>query len=139
MKNESIKPQLKSAEKEPEPMVRQSFRIPVSEKESVHVLIKKRKYQVSNISREGIGIGFGILPDLKFGEVLTGCELILKKERLKGLTGRVIHYSSSASGQLQHGIQWIDLQPKQQQAIDDNFLQMKTRALENNDRNTSNI
>jgi c-di-GMP-binding flagellar brake protein YcgR len=137
MKNESVKPQLTSAGKESEPMVRQSFRIPVSEKESVQVLIKHRKYHVSNISREGIGIGFGIQPDLKFGEVLTGCELILKKERLKGLSGRVIHYSSSASGQLQHGIQWSDLEDGQQKAIDQFCLQMKTQALENHDRNIS--
>ena len=134
MKTESIELQHRSEGKESAPLVRQSFRIPVSEKESVHVIIKQKPYRVSNISQEGVGISSDNLLDLKFDEILTGCELILQKERLKGLTGKIIHYSASASGPLEHGIQWFDLKKEQRQALDKLFLQMKTRALENNDR-----
>jgi len=109
MKNESIERQFRSEKKESAPLVRQSFRIPVFEKEIIQVLIKQKKYLVFNISQGGVGISSDNLPDLKSDEILTGCELILQKERFKGLTGKIIHYSASASGPLEHGIHGLIL------------------------------
>ncbi len=137
MKTESIELQPRSEEKESAPLVRKFFRIPVSEKESVHVFIKQRKYRVSNISQEGVSIHSDNLSDLKSGEIYTGCELILINERFKGLTGKIIHYSPSASGQLEQGIRWVGLDAEQRQSLETGFLQMKTRVLENNDRKIS--
>jgi len=139
MKTESIELQFLSEEKESATLVRHSFRIPVSEKESVHVIIKQKPYRVFNISQGGVGINSDGLFGLKFGDIYTGCELILQNERLKGLTGKIIHYSPSASGQLEHGIQWIGLDGEQRQSLDVVFLQMKSRVLENNDRKISKI
>jgi hypothetical protein len=135
MKTESIELHPRSEEKESAPLVRQSFRIPVSEKESVHVIIKQKPYRVSNINQGGVGISSDGLFDLKFGDIYTDCELILQNERFKGLTGKIIHYSPSAAGQLEHGIQWIGLDGEQRQLLEAVFLQMKSCALENNDRN----
>jgi hypothetical protein len=137
MKTESIELQPRSEGKESAPLVRQSFRIPVSEKESVHVIIKQKPYRVSNISQGGVGISADRLFGFKFGEIYTGCELILRNEKFKGLTGKIIHYSPSASGQLEHGIQWVGLDGEQRQSLDAVFLQMKSRVLETNDRNIS--
>jgi c-di-GMP-binding flagellar brake protein YcgR len=134
MKTESTELQARSEEKESAPLVRKFFRIPVSQKESVHVIIKQKKYRVSNISQGGVGISSEHLSDFKYGEICSGCELILEHERFKGLSGKIVHYSPSASGQLEQGIQWIDLDSKQKQALDAVFLKMKTRVLENNDR-----
>ncbi len=139
MKTESIEIRPRSEEKESAPLVRQSFRIPVSEKESVHVIIKQKTYRVSNIGQEGVGIRSDRLSGLKFGEIYTNCELILQNERFKGLTGKIIHYSPSASGQLEHGIRWIGLDAEQRQSLEAVFLQMKSCALENNDRKISKI
>ena len=139
MKSESIEFQSRSEEKESAPQVRKSFRIPVSDREFVQVSIKQRKYRVSNISQGGVGINSEGLSDLKYGEIYTGCELILLNERFKGLTGKIIHYSASASGQLEQGIQWTGLDAEQRQSLDAVFLQMKTRVLENNDREISEI
>jgi hypothetical protein len=137
MKTESIKLQPRSEEKESAPVVRQSFRIPVAEQESVHVIIKQKPYRVSNISQGGVGISSDRLFGFKFGEIYTGCELILRNQRFKGLTGKIIHYSPSASGELEHGIQWVDLDGRQRQSLDAVFLQMKSSVFENNDRNIS--
>ena len=123
--------------KESAPLVRKSFRIPVSDKESVQVFIKQRKYRVSNISQGGVGINSEGLSDLKYGEIYTDCELILPTERFKGLTGKIVHYSASASGRLEQGIQWTGLNAEQRQSLDAVFLQMKTRVLENSDREIS--
>lgn len=137
MKNESIELQGGAKQKESEPLVRQSFRIPVAEKESVHVIIKQNRYRVSNISQGGVGISSDRLFGFKFGEIYTGCELILRNQRFKGLTGKIIHYSPSASGPLEHGIQWVGLDGEQRHSFDAVFLEMKSRVLENNDRNIS--
>jgi hypothetical protein len=139
MKTESIELQPRSEGKKSAPLVRQSFRIPVSEKESVFVIIKQKPYRVSNINQGGVGISSDGLFGLKFGDIYTGCELILRNEKFKGLTGKLIHYSPSASGQLEHGIQWIGLDGEQRQALDAVFLQMKSRVFENNDRKISKI
>ena len=134
MKTESIKLQSEAEGKESAPLVRKNFRIPVSGKESIQVFIKQKKYRVSNISQGGVGISSDHLSDFKQGEICTGCELILHTERFKGLSGKIVHYSPSTSGQLEQGIQWIDLDAKQKQSLDAVFLQMKNRVLENNDR-----
>jgi c-di-GMP-binding flagellar brake protein YcgR len=134
MKTESIEGQAKSEENKSAPLVRKFFRIPVSEKESVQVYIKQKRYRVANISQGGVGISSEHLSDFKQGEICTGCELILENERFKGLSGKIVHYSPSTSGQLEQGIQWIDLDAKQKQALDAVFLKMKTRVLANTDR-----
>jgi hypothetical protein len=139
MKTESIELQPRSGKKESAPLVRQFFRIPVSETESAYVVVHQNKYRVANISQGGVGIHFDAPSDLKFGEIYTDCELVLGKERFGGLTGKVIHYSPSASGELEQGIQWVKADAVQRQALDTLFSQMKTRFLENNDRKISNV
>ncbi|MCP3941353.1 MAG: PilZ domain-containing protein [Desulfobacteraceae bacterium] len=139
MKNESIEFQFISDEKESAVPVRQYFRIPISDKESVQVLIKEKKHFVSDISQGGISISSDDPSDLESGEILADCELILGKSRLSGLAGRVVRRTSSGSGLLQYGIQWIDLQTEQRQILDEIILKMKTRILENNDRNVNKI
>ena len=110
MKNTSIEFCLISDEKEENTQVRRFFRVPVSDKESVRVRIRQKEYGVSNISRGGIGIGPGSRPEFESGEILVDCELILANDRIKGLTGKIIHCSSADAGPLRYGIQWIDLQ-----------------------------
>lgn len=139
MKKESIEFQLISEGKESGTQVRKIFRIPVSKKESVQVLIKQKKYWVSNISRVGIGISPDSQLELSSGEILVDCELILETASITGLTGKVIHCSFSEFGPLQYGVQWLDLQASQIKSLDDILLQMKTRALEKNDRKISKV
>ena len=139
MKNESIEFQLISEGNGSGPQVRQIFRIPVSKKDSVQVLIKQKKYLVANISQGGIGISPDNQLELESDEILHDCELILSETRISGLTGKVIHCSFSEFGPLQFGVQWEDLQPRQVQALDKILLQMKARVLEKNDRNLGKV
>ncbi|MCP4717847.1 MAG: PilZ domain-containing protein [Desulfobacteraceae bacterium] len=137
MKKESIEFQLISEGKKSSTLVRQIFRVPISDNESVHILIKQKKYLVSNISQGGIGISPDSQLNLEADEILVDCELILANTSISGLTGKVIHCSFSEFGPLQYGVQWLELQTGQSQSLDDILSQMKARALEDNDRNIS--
>ncbi|OQY53469.1 MAG: hypothetical protein B6230_00105 [Desulfobacteraceae bacterium 4572_89] len=141
MKNESIGFQPISegkefgAEKESAQQVRQLFRIPVSDKEFIQVIIRKQKYFVSDISQKGIGFSIESRLGFQHGEILTNCELKLAdKARLNNLTGKVIHCSSTEQGSLQYGIQWINLGNREKKTLKDILSQMKSGALKRNDR-----
>jgi c-di-GMP-binding flagellar brake protein YcgR len=138
MKDESIEFELNSAEKESAEPVRQFFRVPVSDKESIQVLIKQKKYSVTDISLGGVRISPDNPFDPESGEILPDCELILTQARLSGLTGKVIHRSSSEFGPSQYGIQWLDIKISQRETLDEIILQMKNRALGNNDLDVTN-
>jgi len=141
MKNESIGFQSISEGKEPgekkeyEQLVRQSFRIPVSDKEFIQVIIREKKYFVSDISQKGIGFSIDSRLGFEYGEILTHCELRLTdKVRLNNLTARVIHCSSTETGYLQYGIQWIDLGSQEKKTLKEILSQMQSGVLKNNDR-----
>jgi hypothetical protein len=134
MKNESIEFQSIYEGKESGQVVRQSFRVPVSDKKIIQVIIRKKIYSVSDISQRGVGISPDSRLDLEFNEILTGCELKLADGTwLKGLTGKVIHCSSTEPGQLQYGIQWIYLGTREKKILNEIFSQMKSGVLKNID------
>lgn len=135
MKKESIELTPISKEKEPFPLVRQSFRVPVSGKEIALIIFRQKQYFVSDINQGGVGISVDQAFDFESNEILTPCELRLSKINLTGLTGRVIHCSSSISGKLQFGIQWIDLGPRERETLNEILSQLKQGALQNSDRN----
>lgn len=139
MNNESIEFESISEAKEPAPLVRQSFRVPVSDPESVQVIIRQKSYEVFDINLGGVGISSENEFDFESGQILTPCELRLSTMNLTGLTGRVIHCSSADSGRLQYGIQWMDLGPREKKILDQILVQMKEGALKNNDRNLTTI
>ena len=119
--------------------VRHLFRIPVSDQDSVKVLIKQETYPVSNINQGGIGIDGEHQPKIILGEILEDCELIFPNTRIVGLTGKVIHSSCADFGPTLYGIGWMELTPGQTAALNEILSKMKAQTLENNDRNIVSI
>ncbi len=139
MNKESIEFESIPAGKDPNPLVRQSFRVPISGPESVQIIIRQKTYEVSDLNQGGVGILSENEFNFESGEILNACELRLTTMHLTGLTGRVVHCSSAESGRLRYGIQWTDLGPRETEILDEFLLQIKAGALKNNDRNFTTI
>lgn len=135
MKNKSIELVPIAKEKESNSLVRKSFRVPVSDNEIARIIFNQKQYSVSDINQGGVGLSVDQAFDFESNDILTPCELRLSTTHLTGLTGRVIHCSSSISGRLQYGIQWIDLGPGERETLNEILSQLKQGALENSDRN----
>ena len=146
MENESIEFLSISGGKEPSEkkeytqMVRQLFRVPAPDKEFIQVIIRKKKYSVSDISERGIGIRIDSHLGFEYGEILTHCDLqMVNRTSLHNLTGKIIHCSSTEPGNLQYGIQWLDLGSREKKILNEIISQMKSEALKNNDRNITKV
>jgi len=137
MENQSILFQAISGEKEADSPVRKAFRVPVPDSASVQVFLREKEYSLLNISHGGISALCDEVLDIECDAIRTGWKLRLEEIRLHNLTGKVVHCSSMASGQLLYGIQWVDLEEDQIAAISEAVSQLKTMAFGDNDRNIS--
>ena len=135
MENQSILFQAISGEKKADLPVRKAFRVPVPDSASVQVFLGEKEYSLLNISHGGISVLCDEALDVECDAIRTGWELRLEKIELPNLTGRVVHCSSMASGQLLYGIQWVDLGEDQIAVIREAVSQLKIMAFGNNDRN----
>ena len=86
--------------------VRQSFRVPVSSKNNILAVLQGQTFLVANISGTGIAIVADSCLVFEQGQILKDAQLWLGTTRLTGLTGKVVHCSVHASGQLHFGIKW---------------------------------
>lgn len=112
--------------------VRESFRVPVSSKHNVLAIFQGQTYAVANVSATGIAIHSESCLEFESGQILTDSELWLGTQRLTGLTGKVIHCSVHASGQLQFGISWQDMGTEAKAILKERLERLKTEALEEN-------
>jgi len=135
MENQSILFQAISGEKEADPMVRKAFRVPVPDSASVQVFLGEKEFSLLNVSHGGICVLCDEALDVECDEMLSGWKLRLEENHLHNLTGRVVHCSSTTSGQLLYGIQWVDLGEEQIDVLSKAVSQLKIKAFENNDRN----
>jgi len=135
MEKESILFQPISREKETASLVRKSFRVPVPDSASVQVLLGKKEYSLLNISQGGISVLCDDILDVECDGVQAGWDVTLEKIRLYNLTGRVIHCSSMASGDLLYGIEWVDLGEDEVAAINEAVSQFKEMVFGDNNQN----
>ena len=106
-------------------VARHFFRIPIMEKTDFLLIIGTKTYSIVNISVSGLGAL--VDPDDSFflGQILNNCEIMLLKERIKGLTGKITHCSSDMSGQRMCGIKWINPDPQNCEKIESVLLAMQ--------------
>ena len=109
--------------------VRQSFRVPVSDKENILAIINGQTYRVANISESGIAIHADSCLEFESGQILSGTELWLGTERLKDLTGIVVHCSVHDGGFLQFGIQWQGMSGPELKTLANVIGNLKDKAL----------
>ncbi len=98
-------------DQELEKITRKSFRLPISQSETVTASISGKKYDVVNIvgsERVGIGIRLKKKDIFSAGEEISGIQLVLKSSLVK-LKGIVLHVSPDGSGRYLCGIELIKL------------------------------
>jgi len=100
---------IQSLPQETEIPVRQSFRVPVSNKSNILAVLQEQTFSVANVSGSGIAILADSCLVFEEGQILKDAQLWLGTTRLTGLTGKVIHCSVQASGQFYFGIEWLDM------------------------------
>jgi hypothetical protein len=114
---------------DPAHWVRQNFRVPVSEKESISATISSISYHVSDIGLEGIGILVQDNQIFEVGDQLDACQLNFGDTRLSDLTGKIVHCAIHDGSLWQFGIHWIDLLDSQEKILEQQLIRLKKQVL----------
>lgn len=114
-------------------IVRKSFRIPLENNEVNWVQIGEKKYPIRDICLDGIGITLEEAADLSISDTLMDCELHVDGFIIKGLNGRVIHFSLNSGQDWQCGIQWIAIDKESAQKISNKVSDLKDELLKRED------
>lgn len=112
-----------------EPPVRKFFRVPVSDEENITARINGQTYSVANISVAGIAIHAESCLEFEAGQTLEEVVLWIGTERLRGLTGEVIHCSVHDGGYLRFGIQWQGMGAQDRAVLETAMGQLTARVL----------
>ncbi len=90
-------------------IVRNSFRIPIDDKENTWVVIHKKRYPVLDICLNGISIDLEKNSPFTVEQALLNCELNIFDVSIKKLKGKIVHLTSSKEGKWRCGVRWIDM------------------------------
>ena len=129
MNNESIEFQSITDDPSLPKVVRKAFRVPVEETQKAWVLIDETHYPVLDICLGGISIAIQDNSAFNVGQQLAQCELNLFDESIKGLTGRVVHFSSTREQEWKYGIQWVDMEKETASLLATIISRMKVQLL----------
>lgn len=127
---------LEEVEKDPllHKVVRQSFRIPITDSENFWVRIGETQYPIQDVCMDGIGITLEDPSNFTISQVFMDCEIGIKNEIISGLNGRVIHFSLNAGKDWQCGIQWINISKEAEQKLADVVSNLKKEFLTEDDQ-----
>lgn len=109
--------------------VRNSFRVPASDKDNVLAVFYQKNYTVVNLSTIGIAISADSCLEFEAGQIIDDAELVIGNQRMKGLTAKVVHCSVHDSGDLQFGLSWVDMSPGDKAQLDAVIEEIKARFL----------
>ncbi|MCG8684716.1 MAG: PilZ domain-containing protein [Desulfobacterales bacterium] len=110
--------------------IRHAYRVPASEKDDIQAILYRRTYSVTNISAIGIAIHSNSCLEFESGQIIEDAELKVGSLHMTHLRGKVIHCSVHDSGDLQFGIEWLDMKSKDRERLEESLGQFKARALE---------
>ncbi len=129
MKKQSI--ELTSINEDPvlPKIVRHSFRVPILDKDKIHVTIQENSFPVLDLSESGISIAPQKKVHLLVDEKIKNCELHIFDTVLKGLTAQVVHFSSNSGEAWQYGLKWINLSKKMRNQLSEVILAIKEKLL----------
>ncbi len=97
--------------------IRQSFRVPVDVQDDIAVWLDNQVYSVVDICPGGVNFVAKDQTPFSIGQLIEGCELIIPGSRIKDLTARIVHSSSTPEGDWHNGVKWNDLADEAQQQI----------------------
>lgn len=110
-------------------VVRKAFRVPIEETQTAWVLIDEQQYPVLDICLGGISIAIQDNLAFNVGQQLVQCELTLFDASIKGLNGRVVHFSSNREQEWKYGIQWMDINKETASLLSTIISRMKEQLL----------
>ncbi len=113
-------------------VARKSFRIPIIDKPGFSLINDGKSYSLANISVSGLGILVESESSFFLGQVLNDCELILLKNSIKGLQGKIVHCSADISGKRLCGVKWLNLDPRNNKKIEAVVLALKKKMFGDN-------
>ncbi len=90
--------------------VRKSFRIPIREQNHFSIIINGVSFPVEDINAKGAGVL--MVEDLSFfkGQLLSGCELILGKDKFNDIECQIVHITSVKDSPPLFGVKWLNLE-----------------------------
>jgi hypothetical protein len=112
-------------------IVRKYFRVPVDRPDQIWVKINNTKYPVRDICLDGVGITLEDPGTFVISQTVTDCELQISDVVLKGLNGRVVHFSLNSGKDWQCGIHWTSLDENAARRIADKLSVLKNELLSN--------
>lgn len=111
-----------------EPMsVRRSFRVPVDVSDNIHAVICKKRYQVRDISCDGISIPCNGRNTFMVAQIFENCLLETPVGKIQNLTGKIVHLSNNDGDEWLNGVQWIEPEPAARQKIADLVAALKEK------------
>lgn len=109
--------------------IRNSFRIPASDKDNVLAVFYNKTYTVVNLSKVGIAIHSDSCLEFESGQIIDDAELVLGSRKISGLSAKVVHCSVHDSGELQFGLAWLNMTPEDKSRLETILEQMKVMVL----------
>ncbi len=110
-------------------IVRKYFRVPVNIPDQIWVRINNIKYPVRDICLDGVGITLEDPGAFVISQTVAGCELKISDLVVKGLDGRVVHFSLNSGKDWQCGIHWTPLENNVARRISDKVSVLKNELL----------
>jgi hypothetical protein len=110
-------------------IVRKSFRVPVGDDNNTSVQIYGKRYHITDISIDALGIAVKGNSDFSIDQVLKGCELTLFDITIKDLNGKVVHLTLTEQKVLLYGIQWENMKESDIAHISKIVMEMKEQLL----------
>ena len=109
--------------------VRHVFRVPVSFKDDIQVILDRSEYTVTNLSETGVAVNVSSCLELDSGRIIDDARLRIADVNLTGLCVKVIHCSVHDSGSFQFGLQWVHMTPENKKTLEKVLGQLKAEAL----------
>ncbi len=112
--------------------VRNSFRVPASNRDNIQVVFYKEPYTVVDISNRGIAIKADTCYQFEAGQLIENAELMLDGQQINGLTAKVVHCSIRDTGSLQFGLAWIGMSDDDKSQLNTFITKIKSKYLSEN-------
>ncbi len=113
-------------------VARKTFRIPIIGKPGFSLITGGKFYPLANISVSGLGVLVDSESSFFLGQVLNDCKLILLKNSIKGLQGKIVYCSADVSGKRLCGVKWLHPDPRNSKKIEAVLLALKKKMFGNN-------
>ena len=88
--------------------IRQTFRVPVEEKDNIKIVIDDIEFDVMDIATKGVGIRITKLDKFSIGEILKPIRVIINDKTFR-LEGEVVHITTETSDTSICGIKFINM------------------------------